>query len=69
MLIAYARLTKEELAKSVEETVQQIKEWFEKNPKRRVCDAELWYGKRIKLKPKTYEAQIRQMAANIETRD
>ena len=69
MILVYNRLTKKELDESVEQTVQQIKEWFEKNPKRRVCNAELWYGKRVKLKPKTYETQIRETAAKTATKE
>lgn len=69
LLVAYAPMTKKELAESVEDTIRDVKNWFEKNPQRRVCRAELWYGKYVSLQRKTFEAQIRQQAANTKTQD
>lgn len=56
--ILYMPIPNDELRKLAAETIPKVSAWFEANPKRRVCTAELWYGKRLKLKRKTFEAQI-----------
>lgn len=58
MFIVYAPIPNDELRKLAEETIPRVSAWFESNPKRRVCTAELWYGKRLKLKRKTFAEQI-----------
>ena len=63
MIIVYQKMTKEALAKSVEETIQRVGNWFKENPKRSVCKSELWYGKKVSLTRKNYEQQIRDVAA------
>ena len=69
MLIGiYERFTKKQLEKHVAEAIKGVRKFFKDNPKRRVCTAELFYGKVMKLKPKTFEKQIRDEAAKTDTK-
>jgi Zn finger protein HypA/HybF involved in hydrogenase expression len=58
MIIVYNKMSKKELHESAKETIPQIEEWFQKNPKRRVCKVELWFGEMISIKRKTVAEQI-----------
>lgn len=42
--IVYKRMSKSEYKKAAKEALDGIKKWFDDNPKRRVCRAELWHG-------------------------
>jgi hypothetical protein len=44
-----------------------IKKFFENNSKRRICKADLWYGKRFTIKRKDVDAQIDEARKGIET--
>ena len=61
-IVVYGKISKEEILKSAEETIQDVQKWFEDNPKRRVCNIELWYGKRGKIKRKTIAEDINKFA-------
>jgi len=58
MIVIYPKMTEENLRKAAEAAISQVGGWFQQNPKRRVCRAELWYGKHLSLKRKTVAAQI-----------
>lgn len=58
MIVIYQKLSEEELRKSAQETIPQVESWFANNPKRRVCKAELWYGKRLSIKRKNVAEQV-----------
>ena len=58
MILVYKRLSKKQLLKEAKETINQINEWFEKNPTRKVCKAELWYGKIYTIKRNTVADRI-----------
>ena len=60
-------MTKKELDKAVVETTKQLEDWFVANPKRRVCRAELWYGKQYKIKRKDVLGQLAKIAAATKT--
>ena len=44
MIIIYEKITKAQLRKDVKKATKLITDWFDANPKRRVCRAKLWYG-------------------------
>lgn len=58
MIVIYPKMTEDDLRKVAAEAIPKIEGWFQQNPKRRVCRAELWYGKHLSLKRKTVAAQI-----------
>ena len=45
--IAYMTLSDKDLKRNAKDAIRDINKWFEDNPKRKDCNAELWYGKRI----------------------
>ena len=65
MIIVYHKMSKKGLRKSAKETIPQIEEWFQKNPKRRVCKVELWYGRHASIKRKDVAAQINAVVEGI----
>jgi hypothetical protein len=58
MIVVYQKMSEQNLRKSAKETIPKIEEWFQKNPKRRVCKVELWYGEVASIKRKTVAEQI-----------
>lgn len=50
MFIVYSKLSREELEKQAVTLKADLTKWFEANPKRRVCNAQVWYGKRVKIR-------------------
>jgi hypothetical protein len=59
MITVYKRLlSATQIRKEAKKAIRDIAKWFEQNPKRRVCKAELWYGKIISIKRATIEKQI-----------
>ena len=68
MIVVYSRFTKAQLEKHVDEAIKGVRKFFKDNPKRRVCKAELFYGKMMSLKPETFEKQIRDEAAKTDTK-
>lgn len=56
--VVYPKVSEEELRKMAQETIQQVEAWFVKNPKRRVCRVEVWYGKHLSIKRKTISEQV-----------
>lgn len=50
---------KRPLEEQIKDAAEQIREWFEANPRRRVCYAQLWTGNRITVHRKTIEEDVR----------
>ena len=44
MLVVYSTVPNETIRKEGEEAIAQLETWFENNPKRKTCKAEMWYG-------------------------
>ena len=65
MIIVYPKMSEEELRKIAADAIPQIQEWFQQNPKRRVCHAELWYGKKLTIKRKDVAKQINDFLEEI----
>jgi len=61
-------MPEDELRKTAADAIDQINSWFTSNPKRRVCHAELWYGKRLAIKRKTVAKQINTLLAETLTK-
>jgi hypothetical protein len=49
MLALYKRISDEEIDKDAESVKADITKWFAANPKRRVCNAQVWYGQVVKV--------------------
>lgn len=69
MIVIYEKLTKKELKESKDGAIARITEWFEKNPKRRVCDAQLWYGQRHKIRRGHVADDINAVVKQTDTKD
>lgn len=51
MLITFhKRMTAKELDKAAKQCKVEVANWFATHPKRRVCNAQLWYGRVYKIK-------------------
>lgn len=62
--VAYKKLKQAELRKMAKESITGIEKWFEKNPKRRVCRATLWYGITCKVPRKSVAETINLVLKN-----
>lgn len=62
MIVVYKPMSTEQILESAQKAVYQIEEWFKANPKRRVCNVEIWYGKAYKIKRKNVTAQVTALA-------
>jgi hypothetical protein len=58
MLVVYRKIPESEIRETAAKAIGEIGEWFKANPKRRVCNVELWYNKKVTVKPKTIAEQI-----------
>jgi hypothetical protein len=56
--ILYKRVPKAQILKDAKKAKVDIAAWFKNNPKRKVCNAEFWYGKRVKIKPNSIDADV-----------
>lgn len=65
MILVYDRLTEKQLKKDASEVVKNLTKWFKDNPKRKVCRAELWYGKMHSIKRKNIKGQINKIVAGL----
>jgi hypothetical protein len=50
MIAIYRRVPEKEIRKGAKDAIVKITDWFIANPKRRVCNAEFWYGKQTKVR-------------------
>lgn len=62
MIVVYRKFTPAQIRKDVKINIKKIAQWFEQNPKRRVCRAELWYGQSISIKKATIKEQLEKAA-------
>lgn len=46
----YEKIPPAKLRKECASTIEKLTAWFEQNPKRRVCRAQLWYGSSCKVR-------------------
>ena len=49
MIFVYGKVPAKEIRKEAKESVTLIEDWFEANPKRKVCNTKVWYGKMVKI--------------------
>lgn len=63
MLLIYKSIPAKTIRKDAREAIPKIKAWFKANPDRKECNAELWYGKQLKIKADTVEEQVNAAAA------
>jgi hypothetical protein len=55
-------LPPEQIRQEAKTAVRQIKNWFAQNSKRKICLAEIWYGRRFKIRRNTIEADLNKAA-------
>lgn len=67
MIIIYKKLKKSELDSVVTDSIKQVTDWFNANPKRRICNASLWNGQNHKIRRKSVEADIKAAAEKTDT--
>lgn len=50
MIVIYEKMSRKEIDKAAKEAIKGITKFFEDNPKRRICKAELFYGQVVKVR-------------------
>lgn len=58
MLIVYPKIKPATIKREAKKAKKDIAKWFEANPKRKHCRAELWYGDRCKIGRNTIDADV-----------
>lgn len=54
----HKKMSPGELQAAADKTKPEIAAWFAANPKRRVCNAQLWYNKPYKIRRKTINEDL-----------
>jgi len=67
-LVIYSPLTEAEIRKDAVKAKTQIKEWFDKHPKRNLCKAQLWYGSAHNIHRKSIDSDIDKAAVKAMSR-
>jgi hypothetical protein len=62
MIILYNKVSEKTIREEAKDTIERITEWFQAYPRRRVCRAELWYGKMVSVRKKHVEEDINKAA-------
>ena len=57
-IVIYQTIPEETIRSDAKDTIEKITQWFKDNPKRKVCRAEVWYGRVVHVKRKTVAEQI-----------
>jgi hypothetical protein len=63
-IVMYDRIPNDKIMAEAVEAITGVEAWFAAHPDRDVCDAQTWYGRRVKIKrpkgprSKTVAAQI-----------
>jgi hypothetical protein len=69
MLIVYKRIPAKTLRKEAKDAIAQVEAWFKSNPTRTNCNAELFYGRMLDLKPATVKQQIDELVKELIAED
>ena len=56
--IVYKPLSNKELKEMAEKAIKGITKFFKENPRRRICNVELWYGRQVKVRKNHIEEDI-----------
>ena len=69
MILIYKTIPAKTLRKKAKEAIALITAWFKKNPDRTNCNAELFYGRRLDIKPGTVKQQIDKFVKELIAED
>lgn len=58
LFVFHQKLTARELDEAAAGAKRDIAAWYKANPKRRVCNAQFWYGRMYKIRKGHIEADI-----------
>jgi len=67
MLVVYKTISNKELRSGAKDAIVQITEWFKKNPTKTNCNAGLFYGRRLDIKPDTVAQQVNALVDELVT--
>ena len=59
--VCYSKLSEKEIRKTAKDAIVGIKKFFEEHPRRRVCHAELWYGKQVAIRRNSVDEEIQKV--------
>lgn len=67
--LVYMTMPEKEIRKEAKKVIKQLRAWFKKNPTRTDCDAELFYGRRVIIKPDTIAKQVNDLVEELVKSD
>jgi len=50
MIVIYKKISAKQIRKEAAKGIVGIEEWFQKNPKRKICNVCMWYGQALKVR-------------------
>lgn len=57
-IMVYKKIPREVMEKEAVTLKADLTKWFAANPKRRVCNAQVWYGRAVKIRKNTISADV-----------
>ncbi len=60
--VVYKRLTEEEIRQDARKVMEDLERWFQENPRRMICHAELWYGRPARIRRQHVEEDVEKAA-------
>ncbi len=62
--VVYKQLTEQEIRQDAKKVIEDLERWFQENPRRMICHAELWYGRPARIRrqhvPEDVETAVRE---------
>ena len=58
MIVIYKKHPEKTILKEAEKAKGKIAKWFKDNPKRKICNAAVWYDKTVTIKRNSIDADI-----------
>jgi len=63
VLLAFSsKLSEKEIQNDAKSVIRKVKKWFDKNPERKTCLVELWYGFQKRVNRTNFEKVINNVA-------
>jgi hypothetical protein len=56
--VVYKRITEQEIRQDAKKVIEDLGRWFQENPRRMICRAELWYGRITRIRRKHVEEDV-----------
>ena len=58
MIALYQTVPDSQIKKDGQDLIKRIGDFFKTNPKRKICNVQVWYGRTLRIKKTTIKEQI-----------